>query len=185
MCGERLEADGQSGFTALFVFQSCNKQALCTAVGDSSCPGAPTSTNIHYAFLFFRVPGLDSTKPAFAALLKKESELPPLPTPTPTPTPTPDVSECETNCTLKKAVTIIPLHREKLAPSCTGCYMVQRDRCTRSDTGETTEVFTSVGALRVRPPPPALRITEAQLLSWHSNQTQRKSCISHIAVMQQ
>lgn len=67
------------------------------------------------------------------------------------PSPTPDVSECETNCMLKKAVTIIPLHREKLAPSCTGCYMVQRDRCTRSDTGETTEVFTSVGALRVRP----------------------------------
>lgn len=125
VCRERLEADGQSGFTALFVFQSCNKQALCTAVGDSSCPGAPTSTDIHYAFLFFRVPGLDSTKPAFAALLKKESELPP--------PPTPDVSECETNCMLKKAVTIIPLHREKLAPSCTGCYMVQRDRCTRSD----------------------------------------------------
>lgn len=43
----------QLGFTALFVFQGCNKQALCTGVGVSSCPRAPTTTDIHYAFLFF------------------------------------------------------------------------------------------------------------------------------------
>lgn len=47
---------------------------------------------------------------------------------------------------LRNAVPIIPVYREKLAPICTGCYRVQRDHCTISETqAEMTESFTSAG----------------------------------------